>query len=84
MSVDNTHEHITNGGAWLELTEADIIEYVNWLLETSRAEGRLEGSEAAKESLIAQMLEAETERIGRSNEALAQALATPPELVREV
>lgn len=83
MSVDTTHEHITGGGAWLELSEADIIEYVAWLVDTARANGRQEGAEAAKETLIAQTLTAETERLNRSIQAFDASLAATPTLTSE-
>lgn len=83
MSVDTTHEHITGGGAWLELSEADIIEYVAWLVDTARANGRLEGSEAAKETVLAQTLIAETERLNRSIQAFDATLAATPTLTSE-
>lgn len=83
MSVDTTHEHITGGGAWLDLTEADIIEYVAWLVDSARANGRLEGAEAAKETMLAQTLTAETERLNRSIQVLDATLASTPNLISE-
>lgn len=83
MNVDKTHEHITGGGAWLELSEADIVEYVAWLVDTARANGRQEGAEAAKETLIAQTLTAETERLNRSIQAFDASLAATPTLTSE-
>lgn len=83
MSVDTTHEHITGGGAWLDLTEADIVEYVAWLVDTARANGRQEGAEAAKETVIAQTLTAETERLNRSIQAFDASLAVTPNLTSE-
>lgn len=83
MNVDKTHEHITGGGAWLDLTETDIVEYVAWLVDTARTNGRLEGSEAAKETMLAQTLTAETERLNRSIQAFDATLATTPNLISE-
>lgn len=83
MSVDTTHEHITGGGAWLELSEADIIEYVAWLVGTARTNGRQEGAEAAKETMLAQTLTAETERLNRSIQAFDASLAATPTLTSE-
>ena len=83
MSVDSTHEHITGGGAWLELTEQDIVEYVAWLVDTATANGRQEGSEAAKESILAQTLTAETERLNRTIQVLDATLAATPNLITE-
>lgn len=83
MNVDKTHEHITGGGAWLDLAEADIVEYVAWLVDTARANGRQEGAEAAKETLIAQTLTAETERLNRSIQAFDASLTATPILTSE-
>ena len=83
MSVDTTHEHITGGGAWLELTETDIVEYVEWLVERARTTGRQEGAEAAKATLIAQTLTAETERLNRSIQAFDASLTATPTLTSE-
>lgn len=83
MNVDKTHEHITGGGAWLELSEADIVEYVAWLVDSARVNGRLEGAEAAKETMLAQTLTAETERLNRSIQAFDASLAATPTLTSE-
>lgn len=83
MSVDTTHEHITGGGAWLDLTETDIVEYVAWLVERARTTGRQEGAETVKETLIAQTLTAETERLNRSIQAFDASLAATPTLTSE-
>lgn len=83
MSVDTTHEHITGGGAWLDLTETDIVEYVAWLVDSARTNGRQEGAESAKQTMLAQTLTAETERLNRSIQAFDASLAATPTLTSE-
>ena len=83
VQVDAVHEHMTNGGKWTDLSEPEIVAYVTWLVDNARANGRQEGAEAAKETMLAQTLTAETERLNRSIQAFDASLAATPTLTSE-
>lgn len=71
-------EHVKNGGNWRDLSEQDIRELSNLLIDDAYRRGYAAGEEAERSSEAQEMLRAYREQVESSRAALDALIAESP------